>query len=579
MRVKEKGQNSTVLSVFARRASIANVIISRVNLRFHRLANAFVEFGLAVEPLLSYRRHPAGTFAAASRPVVAHDLHSTARAWRGAVSSARSVALVLVFVSVFMFTFVSGATAWPATLAQRSSPGGVQDLKQQGHAAMVRADWDAAIQIFEKAIAVAPADVALRLELGSALEKTGRLANAIAAYQEALRIAPHNLRAELGLAEAYRSVPNYDEAKRILGRAIGEHPKSAEPLAAMGEFEIQQQTYDAAIGHLKASLALAPANVETGNLLAAAYKAKGDLESALAELEKVLARDPENALAHFLRAELYAARNQDERALPDAQKVVALQPQNARGRTLLGRILLRAPQGMPAEEITKRCREAVAALEPVVETQSQASARQEKDSQPIFLLSRAYRCAGDSEQADKAAARFEEASQKERSARENDVQSMHLVQQANEAALKNDLPGALDLLQQALAKDPESGAAYLMLAKLYYSMGDLEKASDAISKALERGPHQPEFLYVQGKILEKQGKMDEALAAFAETTLINPRESDAYFEMGAVYQQRNDRPRAIAAYKKAVELAPDDPDYRRALDSISAGDAKPRPEP
>jgi protein O-GlcNAc transferase len=354
----------------------------------------------------------------------------------------------------------------------------------------------------------------------------------------------------------------------VLNLAIREHPKSAEPLAAMGDFEIQQQTYDAAIGHLKASLALAPANVETRNFLAAAYRAKGDLTGALTELQKVLERDSKNALAYFLRAEIYSDRNLDDLALPDARRAVELQPQNPRGRVLLAKILLRAPQRSSKEEAPKRCSEAVAALEPVEAAQSGTAT---KDSETYFLLSHAYRCAGQAEQADKAAADFEAASQRERSARGNEAQAAHLVKQADEAAVKNDLPGALDLLQQALAKDPNSGAAYSMLAKLYYSEGEIDKASEAIAKALELGPHQPDFLYVQGKILEKQGKLDEALASFTQTTLINPQESDAYFEIGVIYQQRKDLPRATAAYKRALEISPQDPDYRRALASISSG--------
>jgi tetratricopeptide (TPR) repeat protein len=452
------------------------------------------------------------------------------------------------------------------TNARQASSAQVENLKQAAHASIANEQWDSAIQSYEKAITLAPNELSLRLELGAALIKTGQVTGSISAFQEALRIASHNLTAELGLARTYRAVRNNEEAKRVLERAIREHPKSPEPLAAIGEFEIQQQTYDAAIGHLKASLVLAPVNVETRNLLAAAYKAKGDLPNALAELDKVLARDTNNPFAHFLRAEIYSDQNKDVLALPDAQRVVALQPQNLRGRTVLGKILLRTPEGASQEEMSKRCSEAVAALKPVAESEAQTKT---SDSETLFLLSRAYRCAGQMEQAEKTAAEFESASQKERSAKENEAQANHLVQQANDAALKNDFQGAVGLLEEALTKDPNNGAAYSILAKLYYSAGDLEKASDAIREALIRGPHQPDFLYVQGKILEKQGKLDEALASFEQTTLINPRESDAYFEIGTIYKQRNDRPRAIAAYKKAVEISPDDPDYRRALASIS----------
>ena len=379
----------------------------------------------------------------------------------------------------------------------------VENLKQQAHSALASGQWDAAIQDYEKAIALAPKGANLRVELGVVLTKTGRLPDSIATFQEALRLAPLNLAAELGLAQAYRAVHNYDEARRILNLAIREHSKSAEPLAALGDFEIQQQTYDAAIGHLKASLALAPANVETRNLLAGAYRAKGDLTSALAELQKVLGRDSKNVLAYFLRAEIYSDQNQDELALPDAREVVELQPQKPRGRVLLAKILVRTPPGSSKEEAAKRCSEAVAALEPVEAAQSGSAT---KDSETYFLLSRAYRCSGQPEQAEKADAEFEAASQKERGAKENETQAAHLVKQADEAAMKNDLPGALDLLQQALAKDPNSGAAYSMLAKLYYSQGEIDKASDAIAKAIKLGPHQPDFLYVRGKIEEKTRK-------------------------------------------------------------------------
>ena len=444
----------------------------------------------------------------------------------------------------------------------------VEDLKRQAHSALVSGQWDVAIRDCQKAIALAPKDASLRVELGVVLTKAGQLPDSIAAFQDALHLAPHNLAAELGLAQAYRAVHNYEETRRILNLAIREHPKSAEPTAALGDFEVEQQTYAVAIGHLKASLALEPANVETRNLLAGAYKAKGDLTSALAELQKVLARDSKNVLAYFLRAEIYSDRNQDDLAIPDARKVVELQPQKARGRVLLAKILVRTPQGSSKEEAEKRCSEAVAALEPVETAQSGAA---KIDSETYFLLARAYRCAGQTEKAEKADAEFEAASQTERGARENETQAAHLVKQADEAALKNDLPGALDLLQQALAKDPNSGGAYSMLAKLYYSTGEMDKASDAIAKALELGPHQPDFLYVRGKIEEKQGKLDEALASFRETTLINPQESDAYFEIGVIYQQRKDLPRAMAAYRRAVEISPQDPDYRRALASIPNG--------
>jgi tetratricopeptide (TPR) repeat protein len=417
----------------------------------------------------------------------------------------------------------------------------------------------------------APGQASTLMEQARAAAVAGRFVDAIADYGETLRIAPRNVDAAIGLAQAYRAVHNLDAAKLTLEQARREHPKSAAPLAMLGDLDLELQTYDAAIAHLTAALALAPANLDARNRLAVAYKAKGgaaDKADALEQIAKVLGRDPQNALALYTRAEIYADENRDGLALPDAEKVVELQPENSRGRELLGKILVRAPARAAPEEIARRCGRAVLALEPLVNA---AGTSASADSETLFLLSRAYRCAGQDERAAAALQEFEKASQNDRTTKENQTQAKHLVQQADELAMKNDFAGSLAVLQQSIAMDATYPGAYSQLAKLYYSAGDIAKASEAIGQALARAPYHPEYLYVQGRILEKQGKLDDALGAFQRTVLVNPKESDAYFEMGAIYQQRGQRGEARAAYLKAVEISPEDPDYKRALAGLSGG--------
>jgi tetratricopeptide (TPR) repeat protein len=479
----------------------------------------------------------------------------------------RNIALNVAALTIFALIVVLFIDA-PSFIAAQSGAQPAHGLILEARAAGAKGDWERAVLIYQQAVRLAPRDVSLRVELGAALANSSRLTDAIASYEEALRISPRNLAADLGLAQAYRGVHNYEETRRVLERACREHPKSAAPLAALGDLEIELQTFEAAIGHLRAAVALDPANTATRNYLAAAYQAKGDQDSALAQISKVLASDPQNALAYFQRAEIYSARNEDSRALPDAEKASALQPQNPRPRALLGKILLRTADGAPAEETVAACSGAVAALQPLLATKA-------NDSETLFLLARAYRCAGQQAEAQKTLADFEAASQRDRATRQDQHEAEHLVEQADNLAIKNDLNGALDLLQQAIAKDPGFSPAYSLFAKLYYSAGDLEKASEAISKALEISPYVPDFLYVQGKIFEREGKPEEALADFERTVLVNPKEADAYFEMGVVYEQRKDRARALAAYKKAAELSPEDADYRRAVERLSGAASKP----
>jgi tetratricopeptide (TPR) repeat protein len=386
------------------------------------------------------------------------------------------------------------------------------------------------------------------LESAQALEKQERFPEAIEMYRRALALAPRNEHAEIGLSDAYRGVHNYEEARSILVTARGEHPKSVAILGALGSLEIEAESYDAAIEALRAAVALAPDDTRLRNLLGTAYLSKGDLPSASVEFQNVLARDPANQLAHYSRAQIFADTDQNEKALADAERVVAAKPDYLPGRVLLAKVLVRL----------KRCARAVEVLRPatnppVLETQS------------LFLLGNAYECAGQAELAAGVREEFASASQQDRRRAENETQSKHLVERANELARENKFTESLEMLEQALEKNPQNGFAYSQRAKIYFSMRELPKASESIGKALAIQPYQPDFLYVVGVIAAQEGKQEEALAAFEKAVQVNPKEADAYYEIGRIRMQKKDRMRALAAFRKAVELAPGDTEYKSAL--------------
>jgi superkiller protein 3 len=165
---------------------------------------------------------------------------------------------------------------------------------------------------------------------------------------------------------------------------------------------------------------------------------------------------------------------------------------------------------------------------------------------------------------------FTAASQADRKRAEDETQSKPLVEQANELARQNKFPDALELLKQALEKNPKNGFAYSQKAKIYFSMRQPDEAREAIQQALALQPFQPDFLYVLGVIAAQQGKRDEALAAFEKATQIDPKEVDAFFEIGKIRLQKGDREGARAAFRKASELDPSDVDYKRAFAGTSA---------
>jgi len=95
----------------------------------------------------------------------------------------------------FLAAALAAAATCSSAFALQRPTSEVQNLKQQEHSALASGQSDEAIQDYEKAIALAPKDASLRVELGVVLTKAGRLPDSIATFQDALRLAPHNLAA------------------------------------------------------------------------------------------------------------------------------------------------------------------------------------------------------------------------------------------------------------------------------------------------------------------------------------------------------------------------------------------------
>ena len=390
---------------------------------------------------------------------------------------------------------------------------------------------------------------AANLQEARRLMAAGQVPEAIAAYRADLAKHPTES-GELELAEAYRRVHNIEAARKVLQQAQREHPRNAAVWKALGNLELEAQSFDTAVAAFRKAIALAPKDLELRNYLGSAYQGKNEQPAALREFNFVIAHDGQNQLAHYLRAQIYAEGGENEKALPDAQIVVAARPNYVPGRVLLAKIQVRMKQCAAAAENLRAAHEA-----------------KELDAQGVFVLANAYECDG-SAGAKEVREEFAAAAAKEHQRDENDLQSKHLVEQANELARKNQFAQAMGLLEEALAQNSENGFAHSQKAKILFSLGDVKGAKEAISRAVELQPYQPDFLYVKGVIWESQGNLQEALGIFREVVAINPGEADAYFELGKINLKQGDRAGARENFRNAVELDPAEEEYRRALDGV-----------
>lgn len=103
----------------------------------------------------------------------------------------------------------------------------------------------------------------------------------------------------------------------------------------------------------------------------------------------------------------------------------------------------------------------------------------------------------------------------------------------------------------------QSGAAYLITARMMIRHGMEEDAEKSISKALERDPRLPEAHYLLGEIAIFHGEIDRALAELRSEIQINPGFGMAYYKLGDAYSRREQWDEAIPALERAVWLNPD----------------------
>ncbi len=155
-------------------------------------------------------------------------------------------------------------------------PGHVLALHELGHVVLEKGEAGRAVVLFERALAAPPAPL-LHLSLGKALQKAGRLNEAVSAYREASRLAP-------GFAEAHCD----------LGLAL-----------------VHQDLAEDAERAFRQALAIRPDYVRALNHLGLILETRGDFDGARAAFGRALEIDPDYRFALYNLVQLKTYRQGD----------------------------------------------------------------------------------------------------------------------------------------------------------------------------------------------------------------------------------------------------------------------------
>jgi tetratricopeptide (TPR) repeat protein len=246
-------------------------------------------------------------------------------------------------------------------------------LRVLARAERVRGDPDAALTALERALALTPEDVDLRLEQAACLAGAGRTDEAAAALGRALDAQPgdarlHNRAGEMlgrmGRADAARRAferaltlaPELAAARYNLGllcsaagdaaaavglfrRVCRERPQRPEPWLQLGGALNLQGQYDAAADALDRHLALAPSSVPGWTWLGAARQFQGRFDDAEGCYRRAIALDPGAADAHANLGRLLQAQGRPQDAAVALRRALAQAPRHPQARAGLAALL------------------------------------------------------------------------------------------------------------------------------------------------------------------------------------------------------------------------------------------------
>jgi Flp pilus assembly protein TadD len=207
----------------------------------------------------------------------------------------------------------------------------------------------AAIAPLSKVIEMKPEQAWPRQLLGTAYERTGKLAEAIEQYRAASRLDAKNSEVRTDLGRALLNLDRAGEAETAFREALQMKPKSAAARLGLAHSLLAQQKDVAAAPELAAYLQVSPEDSETRMRFASLLVKFDEFTDAYEEIEKVDKARGISAESMKLRAEIHFRQNQLPEATAALEKAAQLAPRDAALRAQLGRLWLER-RDFPAAE-------------------------------------------------------------------------------------------------------------------------------------------------------------------------------------------------------------------------------------
>jgi superkiller protein 3 len=208
---------------------------------------------------------------------------------------------------------------------------------------LLNADPAAAIAPLEKAAELSPDDARTKWLLGTALERNGKLPEAIDQYRAARKLDDADFKIRLSLGHALLGAGRASDAETEYRAALELHATDSEIAQAhfgLAEVLIAGKKLPEGAAELELYLKSQPNDVKTRVERAAVLIDLEQYDEALAELDRAAVNRPEDLRTLKLRSDIYWKQKRYADAIPTLQKAAALAPKDEDISATLGEVYL-----------------------------------------------------------------------------------------------------------------------------------------------------------------------------------------------------------------------------------------------
>lgn len=199
----------------------------------------------------------------------------------------------------------------------------------RGNALIAQRQFAAALECYEKAIALKPDFAEPHIQRGNALRKLGRFESAVASYDQALTLSPGHAETHCNRAIALKELKQFELAVAGYDRAIALNPAFIAAYANRGVALAALNRHDAAVASFDQANTLHAGIAFTHLHRGISLHALGQYQAAVDAYRQVIALDANSAEAHHNLGISLLQLRQHEAAISSFDRAIALKPEFA----------------------------------------------------------------------------------------------------------------------------------------------------------------------------------------------------------------------------------------------------------